>query len=106
MIEIPLPVPAPSTPILTYDPYWLAITRAYSPYFSTSPFPNDIPSFTIMQDKVKRELKWIERHIPQAGKRGVLEVQEFSRVAPAVWEERLDKLTQRKYLYITAVLLF
>ncbi|KAJ3557405.1 hypothetical protein NM688_g1488 [Phlebia brevispora] len=50
-------------PSFTFDPEWLAITRAYNPYMSLGtnqlPYPNEVEA----RAAVQRELVWIKKHV-------------------------------------------
>ncbi|KAI0798630.1 DBR1-domain-containing protein [Irpex lacteus] len=50
-------------PVLTYDPEWLAITRAFNPYMSTSRYQLRYPDEAEARAAVAQELKWVEENI-------------------------------------------
>lgn len=49
-----------SPPRLTFDPYWLAITRAMHPYFSTDVYPPPLPEQTTLKAQIADELSRIQ----------------------------------------------
>jgi len=58
-MDIPTPEPVTGAPRLTYDPAWLAITRAFHPYFSSSVEQIPLPDPGVMRRKVAKELEKI-----------------------------------------------
>ena len=67
-----------SPPRLTFDPEWLAITRAFDPYMALEkkqhgPYP-DHPTAI---EAVSRELEWVKQNIPEGGSQDVNDVQTF-----------------------------
>ncbi len=48
---------------MTYDPEWLAITRAFNPYMSTSRYQLRYPDEAEARAAVAQELKWVEENI-------------------------------------------
>jgi len=85
VIEVPIPrrFQKEALPKLTFDPEWLAITRAFHPYFSTGyhqkPFPNESQA----RQMVERELEWVHQHVENKGTMDVLHCQQFTTTAPA-----------------------
>jgi lariat debranching enzyme len=83
---------SPSTPNLTYDPYWLAITRALHPFLALSARQGPLPSPEQLKKLVEKELDWVETNGMGfaengfEGKKAVGEVQRFWRTAPCVGE--------------------
>ncbi|OBZ75579.1 Lariat debranching enzyme [Grifola frondosa] len=74
---------ATDTPVLAFDPEWLAITRAFNPYMSRTidqlPYPNE----TQAREAVRTELEWVKTNILQD--EGVVPVdrcQTFEMTAP------------------------
>ncbi|KAJ3757998.1 DBR1-domain-containing protein [Lentinula raphanica] len=71
-----------SQPVLTFDPQWLAITRAFHSHISLThqqkPFPNEATA----REMVAKELAWVKEHIEEEGKIRVEDVQQFVRTAP------------------------
>jgi lariat debranching enzyme len=70
--------------VLTYDPVWLAITRAFHPFLSLSrnqtPLPID-PS--IAKAMVEREMEWVKQNVKDAWRAKISDVQQFVQTAPA-----------------------
>jgi len=65
---------------MTYDPEWLAITRALHPFLSTQRVQPRLPDETQVREMLRRELKWVNEHIG-SGKL-VTDVQQFTPTAP------------------------
>jgi hypothetical protein len=80
-------------PILTFDPQWLAITRSFQPYFSTSRVQSAFPGEAQAIEMVRRELDWVQQHI---GTRKIDECQTFTRIAPGPDQEG-SKFQQRTW---------
>ena len=49
---------------MSYDPEWLAITRAFQPYFSLEHKPAIYPNADDARAAVSREWDWVHAHIP------------------------------------------
>jgi len=71
-----------STPRLTYDPHWLAITRAFHSFISLSRAQKPFPDEPTAREMVSRELDWVKQNVPCGGLVKVEDVQVFSRTAP------------------------
>ncbi|KAH8923210.1 hypothetical protein BT69DRAFT_177826 [Atractiella rhizophila] len=96
VVDIPVPqgrTPATRQPgtyaSLAFDPVWLAITKAFDPYFSTGRWQDpDMPrDVAYGRDMVEKEWKWVYEHVLDGGRKSSLpveEVQRFQRTAPAV----------------------
>ena len=98
-------VPSPSSstrrcPVLAFDPEWLAITRAFQPYFSTSRIQPAFPGETQAVASVRQELDWVMQHI---GTRRVEECQTFCRTAPGPLPEEAKIGRQREWCSISSV---
>ncbi|OSC96836.1 DBR1-domain-containing protein [Trametes coccinea BRFM310] len=81
-------VDAPSSsypPMLTFDPEWLAITRAFNTYMSLERRQGTYPDEGSARESVREALVWVREHILK-GKEGeglkVEEVQQFVTTAP------------------------
>ncbi|KAL7424918.1 lariat debranching enzyme [Cryptotrichosporon argae] len=61
-LDIPAPRPSGGAPRLTYDPHWLAITRAFHPYLSTSVRQLPMPLSSELAKLVDAELTRIREH--------------------------------------------
>jgi lariat debranching enzyme len=103
-LDIPTPESvAKAGPRLTFDPEWLAITRVFHPYLTTSDVDvklSDLPASDILQAQIAAELEKIKKdgilvpsllegriteEPPLAPVRGpveIIRVQQFSRTAP------------------------
>lgn len=77
-------VPSPTTnrPTLTFDPEWLAITRAFNPYMSTTSQQNAYPDEAAAREAVAQNLEWVQRMLADKGIRSVADVQQFAVTAP------------------------
>jgi len=83
VIDIPVPPTKASssqTPALTFDPQWLAISRAFHPYLSLSRLQAQLPSPTEARELVLKELKWVEENV--GSDRSIEDVQKFLMTAP------------------------
>ncbi|KAI6107595.1 lariat debranching enzyme, C-terminal domain-containing protein [Pisolithus croceorrhizus] len=84
VIDIPAPLDSPSHPSeifsnplssslhtenpppkLTYDPEWLAITRAFDEYFSRSQHQASFPDEETARSRVSQELEWVQKNLVQ-----------------------------------------
>ncbi|GLB42488.1 putative lariat debranching enzyme, C-terminal domain [Lyophyllum shimeji] len=75
----------PSSPLtLSYDPDWLAITRACHPNLSLTRTQSAFPDEAYARTLVARELEWVHEHVPPKldGGWGVRECQTFVMTAP------------------------
>ena len=52
---------------LTYDPEWLAITRAFDQYFSRSRVQVSFPVEETARQQVREEMAWVKKHLMQGG---------------------------------------
>lgn len=52
-----------SIPTVTFDPEWLAISRAFHPYMSLSRSQRPYPDEAEARESVKKEMEWIKSHI-------------------------------------------
>lgn len=88
VIEYPAPV-ASETPRISLDPEWLAITKAFHPFFSTIKQQNVYPTEENARDLVRKASGWVQQHVMADGKVKFLEdVQRFSISAPVETDER------------------
>lgn len=64
-MDVPSPLDSepPATPRLSFDPEWLAITRAFHAQLSTAYSQPRLPNPKIAAEMVKRELDWVQTHI-------------------------------------------
>jgi lariat debranching enzyme len=69
--------------VMTYDPAWLAITRAFHPQLSLtyqqSPLPRES---TICKGMIEKEVAWIKANLANGGNVPVTDVQQFQQTAP------------------------
>jgi lariat debranching enzyme len=81
----PTPFRAGTAPRLTYDPEWLAITRAFHPYLSTDYQQRPFPDERQARQMVEQELEWVRRNVGKGGDGlvDVLDCQQFVMTAPA-----------------------
>jgi lariat debranching enzyme len=84
------------SPMLTFDPEWLAISRAFHPYLSTSrsqpPFPNQSQA----TEMVRKEMDWVMQHVGVDGVATVTDCQTFIPTAPGPGQEGSTKFQQRE----------
>ncbi|EIN03753.1 DBR1-domain-containing protein [Punctularia strigosozonata HHB-11173 SS5] len=62
-------IPAPSSsapPKITFDPEWLAITRAFHPYMSMSRQQSTYPDEAKVREILATEQTWVAQHVPGA----------------------------------------
>ncbi|KAH8099620.1 DBR1-domain-containing protein [Cristinia sonorae] len=86
-----------SPPTVSFDPEWLAITRAFNPFMSMNRNPLDYPDEPTAREAVQRELDWVKKNIfanDDGGGDGVElklklveDVQSFVKTAPAPGED-------------------
>ncbi|KAJ6613643.1 lariat debranching enzyme, C-terminal domain-containing protein [Mycena sp. CBHHK59/15] len=67
------------TPTLFFDPYWLAIVRALSPFLSLEVQQTPLPSPAALDAPIAESLAWVQEHV---GVKRVADVQVFSHTAP------------------------
>lgn len=75
-----------SPPILTFDPEWLAIARAFHPLLSTTRHQPPFPPEDAARDMVARAREWVDAHVPAESLR-VDACQEFVMTAPGPGNE-------------------
>lgn len=83
-----LPTPHSSSPVkMTFDPAWLAISRAFQPLLSLQMQQTPLPSDpTVVKATVEKELAWVRANVLEAGMPEVASIQRFERTAPAPGE--------------------
>lgn len=68
---------------MTFDPIWLAITRAFhsqlSLVYQQQPLPSDS---TIAKAIIDKELQWLQANLPSGGRVPITDVQQFQQTAP------------------------
>ncbi|EMD34232.1 hypothetical protein CERSUDRAFT_97491 [Gelatoporia subvermispora B] len=104
VIDVPIPpeqaevLRSGAPAVLSFDPEWLAITRAFQPYMSLELKAAKIPDEATMRAAVQRELAWVQEHV-MAG-RDVLpleEVQQCDTTAPPPGFKKIRKKPPVKY---------
>ncbi|KAF5378876.1 hypothetical protein D9615_006902 [Tricholomella constricta] len=103
VIDIPTPQPtgaqgvtdasSSSPPTLSYDPVWLAITRAFHPNLSLNRMQSAFPEETHARSLVARELEWVNTHVPPklGGTWAVQGCQNFVMTAPPTQPDETGK---------------
>lgn len=83
-MDIPTPssVPKSQSLRLTFDPEWLAITRALHPFFCTTKVQVALPQVDEARALVNTELEWVHQNVSDAGLQEVGKVQKFWCTAP------------------------
>ncbi|KAI0820065.1 lariat debranching enzyme, C-terminal domain-containing protein [Trametes gibbosa] len=84
-IDTPTFPQSDGTPVLAFDPEWLAITRAFNGYMSLERHQSTYPDEAPARDAVKEELAWVKEHLLKDNSDSVLkveDVQQFATVAP------------------------
>ncbi|KAF5391317.1 hypothetical protein D9757_002084 [Collybiopsis confluens] len=66
-----------SPPRLTFDPYWLAITRAFHSQISLAKHQQPFPSEEVARKMVEENLKWVRQNVPEEGQVRVTDIQQF-----------------------------
>lgn len=87
VVDIPTPDPHSGEPTLTFDPEWLAITRAFNPHMSKSVNQLSYPDEAQARAAVAKELEWVNKQIfaSEEGGKGIkslTDVQSFVANAP------------------------
>jgi len=85
VVDVPIPngssplKPKPDTqwPKLTYDPEWLAITRAFHPYLSTDRTQSTYPDEDTAREMIRRELEWVKSNVCNNGDSVVKEMKDI-----------------------------
>ena len=68
---------------MEFDPYWLAIVRAFNPLTPLTQFPAKLPSNpAIVQGLIQKELVWVRANVPDGGQPSVSSIQNWVKVAP------------------------
>lgn len=72
---------------MTFDPVWLAISRAFQPILSLQVAQPALPvDATVLKATIEKELAWVRMNVLEAGAPEVSTVQRFERTAPAPGE--------------------
>lgn len=94
-IETPEPFVSESDLAFTFDPEWLAICRAFAPWFSTTKHQKSFPDEANARRLVAKEREWVTQNIGE--KKEISSCQQFIRTAPGPGSEGDEKLKQRKF---------
>jgi len=71
------------TPNMTFDPVWLAITRAFHGQLSLAYQQPFLPKeSTICKALIEKELQWLKANAPSGGCVPVNDIQQFHQTAP------------------------
>ncbi|KII89542.1 hypothetical protein PLICRDRAFT_175716 [Plicaturopsis crispa FD-325 SS-3] len=89
VIDAPTTVPS-SPPMLTFDPEWLAIARAFHPLLSTTRHQPPFPPEDAAREMVARARQWVDAHVPAESLR-VDVCQEFVMTAPGPGSENRNQ---------------
>jgi len=79
-----LPESVTLPPVLSFDPEWLAISKAFHPWLSTIKTQRPFPVEEEARKMVKQELEWVSKNVPRKleGAFLVSECQTFAPTAP------------------------
>ena len=85
-------------PVLSFDPEWLAINRAFHPWLSTTRHQPSFPEEAEARAMVSKELEWVIHNVKQDERGDILvsEYQTFSFTAPGPGSEGEAKFKQRE----------
>jgi len=99
VIDVDAPAPH-DTAVLSFDPEWLAINRAFHPWFSTARFQRPFPEEAEARTMIAKELEWVEKNVKKNDEGLILidEWQTFAQTAPGPGSEGADKFKQRKII--------
>lgn len=82
VVDIRTPVTPNTSPSVTFDPEWLAITRALHPYLSLGRHQRLIPRTEELKSLVDIERAWVKQNLPNGGLIEISQVQQFVPTAP------------------------
>lgn len=82
---------------MTFDPEWLAITRALHTYLSLDRYQTPIPRRDELEKLVETERAWVKQNLPNGGLIEINQIQQFAPTAPSFQPGRLSR-QQRKVL--------
>ncbi|KAG9313445.1 lariat debranching enzyme [Chiua virens] len=90
-----------TSPLLTYDPEWLAITRAFHQYFTTNRQQATYPDESAARARISAEMEWVEENIDRKATNDGVDIplsvdrcQTFVQTAPGPGSEGNAKLQQ------------
>ncbi|RXW19075.1 hypothetical protein EST38_g6773 [Candolleomyces aberdarensis] len=84
------------TPVISFDPEWLAINRAFHPWFSTTAHQQTFPDEQEARTMVAKELEWVNTNV-KTDENGVIPVEDwqtFAQTAPGPGSEGANKNRQ------------
>ncbi|KAM5535788.1 hypothetical protein V8D89_010602 [Ganoderma adspersum] len=100
-VDVPTSVPSGgSVPLLTFDPEWLAITRAFNQHMTLNRAQSSYPDEDPAREAVRQEMEWIKEHILSGREGGTVkvdDVQQFVMTAPGPGSEGRDIKAQPPY---------
>lgn len=68
---------------MTFDPIWLAITRAFHPQLSLAYQQSSLPTeSTICKALIEKELQWLKANVASKGAVPIIDIQQFQQTAP------------------------
>ncbi|KAG5339861.1 hypothetical protein C0989_003254 [Termitomyces sp. Mn162] len=84
-------------PNISFDPHWLAITRAFHPMLSLGRKQAPLPDEAEARASVERELQWVNEHVPKklGGKWAVEKCQKFVKTAMSVSPRETGRMKSR-----------
>ncbi|KAI0039576.1 DBR1-domain-containing protein [Auriscalpium vulgare] len=106
VIDVPVPSGHAATvaPVVAFDPEWLAITRAFHPFLSTTERQPPFPTLKQARGMVEKELTWVRQNVGRrlgvkpAGAWRVDACQTFAMTAPGHGqEEHLERTCPRAH---------
>lgn len=101
VIDVETPLSPPNSNVsLSFDPEWLAISKAFQPWFSTTKLQRAFPDEAEARAMIAKELEWVDANVKKS-EEGVIPVddwQTFVVTAPGPGSEGADKFKQREYL--------
>lgn len=105
IIDVQTPEEA-ATPQMTFDPVWLAISRAFHPQLSLKVQQAPLPSEqTICKALIEKELHWLQQNVKEGGKVPIAEVQQFQQTAPFPGQPGGDDTSPGKSDVVLAIML-
>lgn len=95
----------PRWPVLSFDPEWLAISRAFHPWLSTTRYQLPFPEEADARAMVSKELDWVMKNVKTkyGDTMPVSECQTFAPTAPGPGTEGAEKYRQREPSMINSV---
>lgn len=98
--RIPPPGASKDATVLSFDPEWLAITRAFNPYMSTISPQSSYPDEATAREAVQMNLEWVQKNVIED--RGITQVEDcqlFCETAPPPGKPEAQGRSQRAYHY-------